>query len=247
MPDRLDFGGNRTLRIRLLRVVEKLRRLECDRWLFLGVTMLDRRTLVLGLAAAGVATRVGAAVPRAITPQEMLGPFYPQHPISDQDFDLTQIRGHSGRAKGELIEFVGRVLRPDGTPIPHALIEVWQANAAGRYRHPTDANPAPLDPDFQGYARINSGNNGSFRFLTIKPGAYPAPVGIRTPHIHFDIQSVDCRFISQVYFPNEPLNSSDPFLSTMPMRHQDPSLLIAREEKGVTTARRFHWEAVLRS
>lgn len=209
--------------------------------------MLDRRTVFVGLAAAGVATRARAAVPLAITPQEMLGPFYPKHPLSDQDFDLTQIRGHSGRAKGELIELLGRVLRPDGTPIPHARIEMWQANAAGRYRHPTDANPAPLDPNFQGYAQITSGSDGSFRLLTIKPGAYPAPVGMRTPHIHFDIQSVDCRFVSQVYFPNEPLNSSDPFLSTMPMRHQDPSLLMAREEQGTTAARRFRWEAVLRT
>src|SRR4051794_25667754 len=108
--------------------------------------MLDRRTVVAGLATAALASRAGAAAALPVTPQEMIGPFYPEHPLPDHDFDLPRIRGHGGRARGQIIELVGRVLARDGTPIPNAAIEMWQANAAGRYSHPDDTNPAPLDP-----------------------------------------------------------------------------------------------------
>ena len=123
--------------------------------------MLDRRTLVLGLTAATVSGRASAAALLPVTPQEMLGPFYPEHPLPDHDFDLTRIHGHSSRARGEVIELVGRVLRRDGTAVPNATVEVWQANAAGRYRHPSDTSSALIDPDFQGYAKLLSGKDGS--------------------------------------------------------------------------------------
>jgi len=207
--------------------------------------MLDRRTVVGGLASAAVASSVRAAVPLPITPQEMMGPFYPEHPLPDHDFDLTRIRGRSGRARGEVIEILGRVLRPNGTPVQRAPIEVWQANAAGRYRNPNDINPAPLDPEFQGYARLLSGRDGGFRLLTVRPGAYPAPIGLRTPHIHFDIHDADYRLVTQMYFPGEPLNATDPLLSTMPARHQSPRRVIATEEKGPSGLRRFRWDVIL--
>lgn len=206
--------------------------------------MLDRRTVVMGLSASALSGRArGASLP--VTPQEMLGPFYPKHPLPDHDFDLTRIRGHSGRARGQVIELVGRVLRSDGTPVQNAAIEVWQANAAGKYRHPNDMNPAPLDPDFQGYARLLSGRDGSFRLLTIKPGPYPSPIGIRTPHIHFDIQSRNCRLDTQMYFPAEPLNAQDRLLSTLPARHLNSALVIAHEENGSPGLTRFSWDVVL--
>lgn len=179
-------------------------------------------------------------------PQEILGPYYPEHPLPDHDFDLTHIRGYTGRARGEVIELVGRVLRPDGGAIRNADIQVWQANAADRYRNPNDHNPAPLDPDFQGFARVVSGHDGTFRLLTVKPGPYPAPnVGMRTPHIHFDIHSIDARLVTQMYFPGEPLNATDAFLSTMPARHQNPALVMAHEERGAAGVRRFRWDVVL--
>jgi protocatechuate 3,4-dioxygenase beta subunit len=212
-----------------------------------GRAMLDRRSVIGGLAASAITQRALATSPLPLTPQEIVGPFYPEHPLPDHDFDLTHIRGHSGRAKGEIIEVIGRVLRPDGTPIRNAAIEVWQANAAGKYRHPDDTNPAPLDADFQGYGRFSSAADGGFRLLTVKPGAYPAPVGLRTPHIHFDVQSADCRFVAQMYFPGEPLNATDAFLSTMTARHLDPALLIAHQETRSTGAKRFRWDVVLRS
>jgi protocatechuate 3,4-dioxygenase, beta subunit len=207
--------------------------------------MLDRRTVVVGLTAAAVSGRAAAAGPLAVTPQEMLGPFYPEHPLSDHDFDLTRIRGHSARARGEVIELVGRILRRDGTPVAGAAVEVWQANAAGRYRHPNDMNKAPLDPDFQGYAKLLSGKDGSFRVITVMPGAYPAPIGMRAPHVHFDVQSRNCRLSAQMYFPGEPLNAADPLLSTLAARHLDPRLALAQRDNESTGLPRFRYDMVL--
>lgn len=207
--------------------------------------MLDRRTLVIGMTAAAVSGRTSAAAVLPVTPQEMLGPFYPEHPLGDHDFDLTQIRGHIRRARGEAIELVGRVLRRDGTPLSNATIEVWQANAAGKYRHPDDTNTAPIDPDFQGYARLLSGKDGSFRVITVKPGAYPAPIGMRAPHVHFDVQSRDCRLSTQMYFPGERLNATDPLLSTLPARHLNPALAMAHKDDGSAGMARFRYDMVL--
>ena len=209
--------------------------------------MLDRRSLVFGLTAATMGARARGAATRHVTPQEMLGPFYPEHPLADHDFDLTRIHGHRDRAHGEVIEIIGRVLRPNGTLVRNAAVEVWQANAAGKYRHPNDVNPAPLDPDFQGYARLVSGGDGAFRVLTVKPGAYPAAIGIRTPHVHFEIQSQEFRLATQMYFPDEPLNATDPLLSTMTARHLNPALVMANEEGGSPGLRRFRWDVVLMS
>lgn len=209
--------------------------------------MLNRRTVVVGLAAAVMVERVRAAAPFHVTPQEMLGPFYPEHPLDEHDFDLTHIHGHGGRAHGDVIEIIGRVLRPDGSAVRNAAIEVWQANAAGKYRHPNDVNPAPLDPNFQGYARLASGRDGTFRVLTVKPGSYPAPIGIRTPHVHFEIHSKEFRLATQMYFPGEPLNVTDPLLSTMAARHLNPSLLMAKQENTPPSMTRFRWDVVLMS
>ena len=207
--------------------------------------MVDRRSLVAGLAAATMIQPRRAAATLPVTPQEMLGPFYPEHPLQDHDFDLTRINGRRSRARGEVIEIVGRVLQRNGNPVQHAAIEVWQANAAGKYRHPDDMNPAPLDPDFQGYARLLSGADGSFRILTVKPGSYPAPIGIRTPHVHFEIRSQEFRLATQIYFPDEPLNAVDPLLASMPTRHLNPALVMAHREDGPSGVKRFRWDAVL--
>ena len=207
--------------------------------------MLDRRTVVVGLTVGAMLQSQSAAAALHVTPQEMLGPFYPAHPLQDHDFDMTRVSGHRGRARGEIIEIVGRVLQPNGSPVKHAAIEIWQANAAGKYRHPDDVNPAPLDPDFQGYARLISGVDGSFRLLTVKPGSYPAPIGIRTPHVHFEIRSREFRLATQLYFPGESLNAVDPLLASMPARHLNPALVMAHEEDGSPGVKRFRWDAVL--
>ena len=147
------------------------------------------------------------------TPEQTRGPFYPvMRPLED-DADLTTLNGATGRAQGQVIHLVGRVLNPSGQPIRGAKIEIWQANTHGRYDHPGDINQAPLDPNFQGFARQVTNEQGQYRFKTIKPGAYPInpvnPGAIRPPHIHFDVTGTEDHLITQMYFPGEPLNDGD--------------------------------------
>jgi protocatechuate 3,4-dioxygenase beta subunit len=128
-----------------------------------------------------------------------------------------------------------------------AKIEIWQANAAGRYRHPMDKNPAPLDPNFEGVALLRTTDDGHYLLRTVKPGPYPDPAGgMRTPHIHFDVITEDYRLVAQMYFPGEPLNEKDILISTMPGRSRDPALTLCREvtsrESGVL---KFEWDVVL--
>jgi protocatechuate 3,4-dioxygenase beta subunit len=113
------------------------------------------------------------------------------------------------------------VLDEDGRPIPHTLVEVWQANAAGRYAHRVDAHPAPLDPNFSGAGRMLTDEHGRYRFVTIKPGAYPwrnHDNAWRPAHIHFSLfgHSFLSRLVTQMYFPGDPLMPFDPVLNSIP-------------------------------
>jgi protocatechuate 3,4-dioxygenase beta subunit len=132
-----------------------------------------------------------------------MGPFFPLSVPPESDADLTLLKGHSKRASGQVIEVRGRVLDQRGNPISGARLDLWQANAAGRYAHPADPAVAPLDPDFQGFASIVSDSNGDWRIATIKPGGYESPIGHRPPHIHFDIRGRTHRNVAQLYFPED--------------------------------------------
>src|SRR5271170_39290 len=105
------------------------------------------------------------------TRSEVTGPVFGQDAIGETDNDLT--RQHAGEPLGERIVVTGRVVDDSGHSVPHTLIEIWQTNAAGRYRHAGDTHPAPLDPNFTGAGRTLTDSNGVYRFITIKPGAYP--------------------------------------------------------------------------
>jgi protocatechuate 3,4-dioxygenase, beta subunit len=158
------------------------------------------------------------------TPDQILGPFFPISRGHTQQCDLTVVDGANGVALGEIIEVTGRILNRQGDPVSGAGLTVWQANACGRYMHPADANPSPLDPNFVGSTDIRSGGDGAYRIKTVKPGAYPAgPDWMRPPHIHFEIHGKYERLITQMYFPDEPLNASDRLLNSA-LR---PDLLIA--------------------
>jgi protocatechuate 3,4-dioxygenase, beta subunit len=150
---------------------------------------------------------------RQLTLSQGMGPFYPLVKPLDRDADLTIIRGRSGRAQGQMINLTGRVLNLKGEPVRGARIELWQADTNGRYAHPSDPNTkATLDPNFQGYATQLTDAEGRYRFKTIKPGAYPSmynPGRTRPPHIHFDVTGRKDRLVTQMYFPNEPLNEQD--------------------------------------
>jgi len=151
---------------------------------------------------------------RLRTPDQVLGPFYPITKPFEATADLTKLPGRTGRAEGQVLYVTGRVVNVNGDPVPNAKIEVWQANSHGRYAHPTDSNPAPLDPNFEGAALLTADPEGRYRFKTVKPGAYPGGGGIRPPHIHFEISGKQDRLVTQMYFENEPHNDTDRFLQT---------------------------------
>jgi protocatechuate 3,4-dioxygenase beta subunit len=152
------------------------------------------------------------------TLSELTGPLYGHNPIGETDNDLT--RQHTGEPLGERIIVSGRVMDEDGRPIPHTLIELWQCNAAGRYRHHVDDHRAPLDPNFSGAGRAITDEGGNYRFVTIKPGAYPwrnHSNAWRPAHIHFSLfgPSFITRLITQMYFPNDPLMRFDPIAQSI--------------------------------
>jgi protocatechuate 3,4-dioxygenase beta subunit len=146
------------------------------------------------------------------------GPVYGDGPLAESDGDLT--RQHAGEPLGERLIVTGRVLDGYGNPVRDALIELWQANAAGRYIHERDQHPAPLDPNFTGAGRCLTGDDGSYRFTTVKPGAYPwqnHPNAWRPAHIHFSIfgRAFTDRLVTQMYFPGDPLFAADPIFQSV--------------------------------
>jgi protocatechuate 3,4-dioxygenase beta subunit len=135
------------------------------------------------------------------------------------DDDLT--RQHEAAPLGERIVVSGRVLDEEGRPVPETLVEIWQANACGRYVHPLDQHDAPLDPNFTGTGRVMTDANGLYRFVTIRPGAYPwrnHPNAWRPAHIHFSLfgPAFVTRLVTQMYFPGDPLIPLDPILNGVP-------------------------------
>jgi protocatechuate 3,4-dioxygenase beta subunit len=160
--------------------------------------------------------------PLIFTPQtlsEVTGPVFGPGDISQTDNDLT--RQHEGEPLGERIIVTGRVLDSNGRPIPGTLVEIWQANSAGRYVHVKDQHPAPLDLNFTGAGRALTDENGAYRFTTIKPGAYPwlnHPNAWRPAHIHFSVfgRAFITRLVTQMYFPSDPLLAFDPVYQSVP-------------------------------
>jgi protocatechuate 3,4-dioxygenase beta subunit len=184
-------------------------------------------------------------------PSETSGPLYGRDIITLEDCNLTCNK--NGEAQGERIVVAGRVLDEDGRPIPDTLVEIWQANAAGRYVHAADTHPAPLDPNFFGAGRAVTDAEGRYRFVTIKPGAYPwrnHANAWRPAHIHFSLfgTSFLSRLVTQMYFPGDPLHELDPILGSVP----DPaarSRLVARFDIATTEpewALGYVWDIVLR-
>ncbi len=199
------------------------------------------RTGVAGGAAAGVSGASAAELKR--TPSEIEGPFYPVVAQKDKDFDLTKVGGMDGVAEGKAVFVSGEVVDTDGNPVEEATVDLWQANAAGRYRHPHDSNPAPLDPNFQGWAIVPSGAKGEFKFKTVVPGAYPAADGwVRPPHIHFKVTKKGyVEVTTQMYFPGEELNAKDKLLQRKTAEEQEMMVAKRIREDPET----FHFRIVL--
>jgi len=192
--------------------------------------------------------------PLALLPQrlgEITGPLLGEGRVGPHDNDLTA--GHDGEPQGQRIIVSGRVLDGDGRPVAGTLLEVWQANAGGRYRHDGDRHPAPLDPNFTGVGRTITDAEGRYSFTTIQPGAYPwrnHDNAWRPAHIHFSLfgTAFTQRLITQMYFPGDPLFFQDPIFNSV----RDPKAreaMIARFDLGSTVpewALGYQWDIVLR-
>ena len=174
-----------------------------------------RRKMLLGAAASAAIWPLGArAAALAPTPAQTAGPFYPRddEKPADRDGDLVRLRGRAGNAAGSILHVAGRVLRPDGSPIVNARVEIWQANAKGVYNHPRDGH----DPTFQGYGAVATDRDGRYAFRTIKPAAYGSIFFRRTPHIHFRIAATGLPpLVTQMYFAGDPLNRQDGILNAV--------------------------------
>ncbi len=160
-------------------------------------------------------------VPLAQTLSELTGPVYGQDALGPLDDDLTKNGAVDGEPLGERIIVTGRVMDEDGRPVPNTLVEVWQTNAAGRYIHKVDQHNAPIDPNFFGAGRCMTDAAGRYRFITVRPGAYPwgnHANGWRPPHIHFSLfgPSFLTRLVTQMYFPGDPLLELDPVFLGVP-------------------------------
>jgi protocatechuate 3,4-dioxygenase beta subunit len=156
-------------------------------------------------------------LPQLLT--EITGPALGHDPVAPGDADLT--RQHDGEPVGQRIIVHGRLADGDGRPVANSLVEVWQANAAGRYRHANDNWPAPLDPNFSGAGRAITDADGCFRFVTVRPGAYPwgnHDNAWRPAHIHFSVfgRAFTQRLVTQMYFPDDPLCAIDPIYNSVP-------------------------------
>lgn len=161
-----------------------------------------RQGSLAGLGIAALSPGHLLALDEPPTPPQTAGPFYPKPEIEKQphfDADLTRLSDDSPVAEGEIQIVRGQVIGLDGNPISNAIVEVWQACLSGRYNHPDDKNSAPIDPNFQYWARMTTNEQGRYRFKTIQPGKYPG----RTPHIHYRILAEGHpELVTQMYFEN---------------------------------------------
>jgi protocatechuate 3,4-dioxygenase, beta subunit len=158
-------------------------------------------------------------IPLPHTLSEVTGPIYGHEAVAEAESDLT--RQNPGEPLGERIIVAGRVLDENGRPVPHTLVEIWQTNAAGRYFHVKDEHLALLDPNFTGAGRGLTDADGNYRFVSIKPGAYPwrnHENAWRPAHIHFSLlgPAFITRLVTQMYFPGDPLFKHDPIFQSIP-------------------------------
>jgi protocatechuate 3,4-dioxygenase beta subunit len=174
--------------------------------------MRARRQILIAAGAAVLLRPAEALAALLPTPAQSTGPFYPRELPLDRDNDLATVAGAPAGAKGELTHIFGRVRDVEGRPLAGARVEIWQCNAFGRYHHPNDTRDVPLDPGFQGFGETRTGENGSYRFRTIKPVPYPG----RTPHIHFAVTAQGgARLVTQMYVEGAAGNERDGLLNSI--------------------------------
>jgi protocatechuate 3,4-dioxygenase beta subunit len=174
-----------------------------------------RRLITTGTAVAAVLATAQRPLLAALggpTPAQSEGPFYPPRLPDDRDADLVRVTGSDAAAMGVVTHVMGRVLARDGRPLPGVLVEIWQCDANGRYRHPRERGRFAPDPGFQGYGQTLTDASGAYRFRTIRPVAYPG----RTPHIHFKLSAAAGELLTtQMYVAGEPGNEWDGLLTAI--------------------------------
>ena len=186
--------------------------------------ILTRRSMLAAGLAAGSMAASPALADLVATPRQTSGPFYPLDLPLDHDNDLTVVEGAPRPALGDVIHVAGRVMHVDGTSIAGAQVELWQANADGRYHHPRDGSDRKLDEGFQGFGQTITTADGSYRFKTVRPGLYTG----RTRHLHFAVIAPDGReFVTQMYFADEPYNEFDGILKRIDDPAERANVLIA--------------------
>jgi len=196
-------------------------------------------------------TPLNLLIPRPLTLSERTGPS--SELFAAGPMDLSGILTGRPRATGQLVQISGRVTDEDGSPLAGPGIEIWQANSAGKYIHNADHHDAPIDPNFIGEGRLTTDAEGRFQFFSIKPGAYPVLESgwwWRPPHIHFSIfgRSWMDRFVTQIFFPGEPLNETDLLLNAVSDREVRERLIFQFEgtSMGEINAMGFRRDFVLR-
>lgn len=206
----------------------------------------SRRTVAKQLGAiAGGAALFGSAIANGLikTPAQTEGPFYPPGPHAESDVDLTLLEGHTERAAGDVILVRGRVTDLAGKPLENVRVDIWQANHWGRYTHPDDRNPAPLDPNFQGIGIAHTDADGYYGFRTIKPAPYSlssfGESGMRPSHIHFKaMHETAGKVTTQMYFAGDPLLEDDGVMRRTPAEHRQ--LLITSPQDDEETRLPLH-------
>jgi protocatechuate 3,4-dioxygenase beta subunit len=184
------------------------------------------------------------------TPEATLGPFYPGAFVDAFPQDLWHVSPLvAHHPQGDAIILIVRVFDSLGRPVPSVLIECWQANAHGRYRHPADQSSRALDPQFDGFARLRTDDAGTIRLHTIKPGAHTVGGGsiMRAPHMRLSVfaSGID-RVVTQIFFPDEPLNASDPVLTSLADPDDRARLIATAEPSTPANPRRYVFNLVLR-
>ncbi len=192
------------------------------------------------IAGSGIIDHARAQPPMPVpTPRQTTGPFYPVDWEGDTDGDLVRVTGAAAMAQGVVTHLRGRVLDVRGAPLPGAIVEIWQCDALGRYRHPRDRQDR-RDEGFQGRGRVVAGADGSYAFRTIRPVAYPG----RTPHIHAAIAAPGRQpLVTQFYVEGEPLNERDGLFNALGDPRQRDAVMLRLEqadriETGVLLANR---------
>jgi protocatechuate 3,4-dioxygenase beta subunit len=212
---------------------------DSDKDLDQEIKIIDRRSLIAKMFTATTATLVGSrAIAQSvcgITPEQTEGPFYPIADQADKNTDLTKVKGRAVSARGQVC-FVGGVVQDEFCkPIKGALVEIWQACDSGKYNHPSDPNPARLDPNFQYWGQAITDKDGRYSFKTIIPGAYPATSNwMRPPHIHFKVHLRGFEELTtQMYWKGHPLNKGDRILQAMPQRQRELVEVEFKNENGI--------------